>query len=345
MKYTIQDIEESMENPNDLNLEKAHAIFRDLKEHVENNGKLELHEIEHFCNFEFLAYEKGIEGYDIHKYQICKDYWFEWAYREYWNDLHGIKEHEFPLTGEVYTKERIQSDLQLLSKIADDWELEVETTNHSNPILQDISKETRIELKNHKKKPIFNDMGFFRRCNKYNFEKLIILLRSKYIYLLVQEFFHIRNTDSLHLKLGKRNIEFTPYSLIHVLSRHYEMSMKQVDRDKSFHFELIEPRKIFDILKSVFNHFDDQKLSCMRDDKIYFQYEKFIFTVWIEKSKKQIKGSIGNFEYERIASFYPTQNSDELKDIELNYSKDDCSETICIYYKIKTNENDTHAVL
>lgn len=338
MKYTIKEIEDSMRDSSDVKLQKAHEIFRDLKKHINNNDKLDLHEIEHFCNLEFIGYEKGFEGFDIHSYPICEDYWFEWAYREYWMDLHGIRQHTFALTGKEYSTDRVQSDLNKLQELATEWEKIIEKLNHTDITLAEISKETRLELKNHKKKPIFNYLGFFRMCFNYEYEKLVILLRSKYIFQLTREFFHYRNADSLKLHLGKRVIEFTSNSLIHILSRHYEFSKKYVNRDKSFHIELIQPRKIYDILDFIFKQIDEHKLSCIKDDKIYFEYERVLFTVWISKAQKQIKGKKGNFEYERIASFYPTENNDELEDIQNNYSKENCNETTSIYYKISPHK-------
>lgn len=334
MKYTLQEIQDARSDSSDLELKRAHEIFFDLKKMVESGKTLALHEVDHFCDFEFIGTRKGIAEYDIHKYDICKDYWFAHAYREYWDDLWGLRKHTDALTSKELSKNNIRNEISRLKQIGSEWEQIIQQTTHTDQRLADIAKETRTEIKNHKKLPEFNEYGFFRACNMYKYQKMIIILRSKYIYILTREFFHNHGTDSLTLTIGTRDIEFTPYSLIHVLSRHYEFSRKQVDRQKSFHTELIEPREIFNHLRVIFSAIEPELELKLDPRKLFVNIGGQIFTIWISPATKQVRG-LGNVPYERIGSFYPTEDKRELTEVNNDYNSEphNISDQIAIYYK------------
>lgn len=254
------------------------------------------------------------------------------AFREYWSDLHGIYAHKDLLATQQYSKTEIQSDLDKLSSLAADWQETIDKTNHREKVLNEVAAETRNEIKSYDRDPIFHEYGFFRRCNNYKFGLKRLQLRSKYIYLFTREFFDRLGSESVELRLGSKILEFTTYSMIHILNRHYHFSQKQAEKDKSLHSEIVQPRDIHVVLGHVFSLLSDEDLKRLDDDRIHFDYKGELFTVWINSATKQVKGK-GNVSYERVASFYPVKNISEKQNIHTNYNKEKRDADVQVYFK------------
>ena len=332
MKYSKQEINESMPPHCEDDMDRAHEIFYDLKKEVDNGTNLTVYETEHFCYFESIGTRKKKNGFNISAHRICDDFWFKEAFENYWQDLKGLQVHRDSLTNEVLTKSKIKEDIDKLNYLADKWQPVVEITNHKYSVLNDISKETRKELKSLKKDKKFHENGILIESNKFVQSKRIVLLRSKYIYNFVNQFFDYGKIEFLPLQLCGRVVEFTPNSMIHILNRHFPISVKQTDKQKSLFREKVEPRKVHEILKTVFKAIDNIGCTKIDNSKIYFKYKELICTLWVESKVKQVVG-LGNVPYERIATLYPTEKQMELDDIHKKYSKNIINNDLSIYIK------------
>lgn len=330
MRFSKSQIRDSMSDPQDLELDKAHKIYYALKKDVKKGNRLTGFERNHFCYFESLGTRKKIDGFNVLDYSICNDFWFMESFSEYWSDLHGLYEHQDRLTKEKFSKSKIQSDIKRLNLLAEEWEPIIKRSDHSSQILNDISKETRKEIKDLKAEPIFSEYGFFRECRNFEHRKRIILLRSKYIFLFTNEIFEYGDVDYFELNLGSKIIEYNPYSLIHILSRHFEVSIKQTDREKSLYTDRLEPRKIFNILEIIFDNINGIDSTRVHPRKIYINYKGLICTIWIETKNKSLP-KIGNVKFNRIATFYPTEKQSELDDIGNNYTGVEIDNELTIY--------------
>ena len=120
--------------------------------------------------------------------------------------------------------------------------------------------------------------------------------------------------------------------MIHILSRHFEVSFKQTERDKSLFRDRLEPRKIYDILKKVFDKINSFDCSRVNPRKIYINYKELICTIWIETKNKSVPKE-GNVKFHRIATFYPTEKQNELDDIRDNYTEIKIDNDLKIYFK------------
>lgn len=332
MAYTNQEIIEARK-ATDSHLEKAHEFFFKLKQKADKNKPLTDLETFHFCDFEWIGTRKNIEGFNFDKYQICQDYWFRDMYKDYWYDLDGLEEHIDIVTNEKYSKSRMKNDLEKLNEIASQWQETVNIENHSERLLLESSQETRREINKLKLKPEFNEYGFFRDCFRFKRALLVTLLRSKVIYLTVKDLLNRSGKNIFKYSLGAQEIELTGYSFIHIFHRHYEFSQKQVEREKSFHNHDIFSRDIPSILEKIFSYVTQEVAEKLDKHKIFFNYKKQNYTIWVNSKFKQKKGITENIPYKRIGSFYPTEDEKELDIIKYYYNLVRMDDDVSIYLK------------
>lgn len=332
MPFTRQQIENARTNSGDPGLKLAHQMFYDIKNRVDNGTPISHYETYHFCDFLWVASRKKIQGFNFNAYSICEDYYFLYAFKEYWGDLHGIYEHFDWMPGRnPLSKSEIQQDVQRLDQISHAWYTTVQVTNHPEPLLNLISKESRQEIKGLDALPEYNEYGFLHKNLSYQFKLKFILLRSKYIYLKVKDLFDELGVSSWKLYLDVREIEIDTYSLIHILNRHYPVGQKYINSSKSDHDRSIHPNDIVSTLTRLFSLIPTGLIPKIDSNKIFFEFENRMYVIWIVPANKPAAAIGGHVQFERIGSFYPLEEPTEVLRVKSDMNLTDIGNGFKIY--------------
>ena len=143
-----------------------------------------------------------------------------------------------------------------MKNVASYWLKILEITNHSNELLKQISKETRNDIKEFEKKKKW--LLFKKRKEKFQIDKISLLLQSKYIYCLSLIIFEKIDEKEFILKLNRKEIEINEYSITHILNSHFEQIVKSQSK-KSFHSKDFEPECLSKKLKLIFDEIDNSR--------------------------------------------------------------------------------------
>ncbi len=326
--YHIEEL--TLRNDSDEKQIRTRKIFEDLRGKAINGTFLLEREKEFLCTcLKFTDYEDdGIpEDFDA-----CANFIFKQLYLTYFSSALGSTEFYKAHKGTIYVvseKEKIK-DFKYLQRECNMWLKEIEKTNHSEQILQQLASETRTELKNHKKNS--GKLLFRRQREKYVMKKDKYILHSKFIYLLVKQVFENHESEDFGFEFLGQNIEIDSYAMIHIINRHYSEIIKE-NPQKTYHIEDFEPDKIHIRLKDILKRIEDSgKIQPTEIEKFAFEYKSKIYRIWIKKRKKHVKGK-GEIEIHRLETFYPIEDEVELKDLSDNYKLVSIDEELKIYKK------------
>lgn len=308
MVFQIDELE--LKNDSEEEQIRTRKNFEVLKAKAIKKEFLTEHEKAFFC----LAVEfSHLSDGTLEHYVCCDNYKFKSLYLAYFSDLTGGSVYYKPKGVGIYkvTPNEAQTDLLYLYSKSDEWKLTIQKTNHSEQILQQISKETRDELKNLSNLPEVINGDCQKDSPAYIFKERAILLQSKYLYCIALEIFETLKPTDLILEINATQIEFNEYSLFHILNRHYAQITKQYDTRKTFHNEDFKPRILCAQLKKILRDIDDSKLllGCSID-VIGFQQNGTDYLIWTSKKAKSVKRK-GNVNYRRIDTFYPVLDQTE----------------------------------
>lgn len=302
-------------------------------------------------------------------YECCNDYVFIDLYTTYGADLTGGRYKYFcleyngkpmlkfsswhknqgtipPLFDGCRDREllpsEINNDLEYLSKEAAKWESEIVKGNrHTNNLLKKLSIETIQEIKKGlDTRPEFAPNTFARGNRNYRFEKMKIILYSKYIYIMAKEILESSPKKDLVLNFCGLPIEIDEESLIHILTQHFSpISRPHKMSTKSFFYEEIFPRRMNIQIGEFFSQiensglFDPEIIRGKTEFKINFSFKGTPYRIWINQRTKSVK-SLGNIDYLAIGTFHPIELPEEVKALinenDLHFINKDLS-----LYKIK----------
>lgn len=313
---------------------RTRKIFDMLKGKAINKKTLTEQEKEFFClrvkisNFNDGTWED---------YPCCDNYKFKKLYLTYYRDLTGGSMFYKVKGMNVYKIEsnEAQQDLLYLYEKSDEWELIVQKTNHKEKLLQQISAETRNELKKLNKLIEFTNSPFIKGTFRYIFKRRAILLQAKYIYCIALEIFETLNPSDLLLEINFVQIEFNEYSLVHILNRHFSEITKQYNTKKTFHNEDFKPRILSVQLKEILLDIDDSKLLSGKSiEKIGFQKNGIDYIICTSERKKSVKGKKGNIIYRRLDTFFPVSDTTEKNKLISTCELKAINKTLLIYVPI-----------
>jgi len=309
---------------------RTRKIFELLKQKAISNEFLSEHEKDFFCTGVKLSL---LNDGKLEDYQCCDNPKFKFLYLVYFHDLTGGSSFYKPKGTTVIKVDsaEAQLDLEYLYGKAEEWETTILKGNHSDQLLQQISAETRAELKNLDNQPEFTNDQFAKGAFRYIFKRRALLLQSKYIYCIASEIFESLSSTDLVLEINEQVIEFNEYSLIHILNRHYSEMTKQYSTNKTFHNEDFKPRILSIQLKGILKDIDNSKVLQMKPiDKIAFKINGVDYLLWTSEETKSIKGK-GNIKFRRLNTFYPVTDSNELEKLNTDYALTKISNTISVY--------------
>ena len=310
-------------------LDRVITILADLLRRVKEKKKLTEHEKYFFCTAGIKL--EMIPG-TLDDYDCCANFKFTDIYLSYWYDLYGNSSYTKIKKGVEYvpSKTEIKNDIVFLHLESRKWERIIKIENHSNLLLQEVSKEARKELK-----ALSKDIGkiyFRRQIIEFNLFKLKILLQSKNIYcrsLLVLEKFKEQGCE---LSLNGNKVEIDEYSVVHILNRHFA-EMTKHNPSKSFHNENFEPDYLNIQLSDIFQEIDNSHLLIGQEiSDLTFKYNNVIYRIWVKSKTRQAKGG-ERFDYYRLETFYPLEEKQDLDLLLRDYSLEYITKNIEIYIK------------
>lgn len=328
MAFQIDELQ--LKNDSEAEQIRTREIFEVLKAKAIKQETLTEHEKEFFC----MAVKIFHLGDGVWEdYSCCDNYKFKSIYLAYFRDLTGGSAYHKVKGVGVYIVEpkEAQTDLQYLYDKSDEWKLIIQKTNHSDQLLQQISAETRNELKILSNLPeVLN--GYWRKGSfVYIFKERAILLHSKYIYCIALEIFETLKAADLILEINSIQIEFNEYSLLHILNRHYAQITKQYNTEKTFHNEDFKPRILSVQLKEILHDIDSSKvLQGKSVDKIGFQQNGIDYLIWTSEKIKSVKGQ-GNVTYRRLDTFYPVSDEAEKNKLIATCDLQKITDTLSVY--------------
>lgn len=334
MAFQIGELQ--LKNDSEEEQIRSRQIFEVLKAKAIKQESLTEHEKEFFCMAVKISHlEDGV----WEDYACCDNYKFKSIYLAYFHDLTGGSVYKKVKGRSVYKvePEEAQTDLQYLYDKSEEWKLIIQKTNHNDQLLQQISAETRYEMKNLTNLPeVLN--GYWRKGSfVYIFKERAILLHSKYLYCIALVIFDRLKPEDLVLEINSIQIEFNEYSLLHILNRHFAQIAKQYDTGKTFHNEDFKPRILSVQLKEILHEIDSSKvLKGLSIDKIGFKKNGIDYLIWTSVRIKSIKGQ-GIVSYRRLETFYPVSDKAEKNKLNATCELQKINDTLSVYVPKKTN--------
>ncbi|MDL2143852.1 hypothetical protein QQY79_15095 [Flavobacterium tructae] len=325
--YSLQEL--NFKNASLEEQKRTRKIFEDLKKRASAGQKFLEREKDFFCTC--LKLSQWNDG-NINEFDICKDYEFKDLYLTYFhNNLEGpfLKVHGTKII-EVSQEEQI-NDFAYLMKVADEWLKQIEIENHSDQILQELSIETRKDLKLLAQKFSGLNRIFRKQKDDYKLRRDKIILQSKFIYLLVKSVVENNESTDFEIPFSNEIIEFTIYSLVHIVSRHYAEPIKQ-NEDKTYHYDHFFPTELHIDLKNILIEIDTLNLiDIKKTDNIIFKFKGVSYKLYIQKRFKQVKGTKGNVQIFRIQTFYPLYSQKDFEMLQNDYTENIINNDLSVF--------------
>ena len=215
----------------------------------------------------------------------------------------------------VVSIEEKREDVAKLDEYYRQWNKVFGRNNHSDQLLNLVINEVNKDLK-----VIDGELaaGNIKR-EEYNYKRKSIVLHSKFIFLRVKRIFEDSKNTNIIVHFGGLDIEITPWSMVHVLNRHYAKKIKQYVTGKSYHgdaelpfFE--DPERLRDILEKIASHAEARKCNV---DYIVLKFNGLVYTIYTQLQTRHIGGKKTFFR--QLQTFFPLEDPNKLQDIQDNY--------------------------
>lgn len=242
------------------------------------------------------------------------------------------------LYGDFKGNKITDSEQTELAKFTGNWKELIKKDNHKDELMQNISKETRDQLKVLRKSPMFYTDGISIQSFLFQAQEAKLLMMSKKVYITVNKLFEDYPELKAVYSLDGHDIEFTRYSMTHILMRHYAQTQKPFQPGKSFHKRHFGLESIIPFLSQIFKSIDDSKAFKNQGvENISFKYKGIDFRIYCNIEHKQIKGKTGNHPFYRLNTFFPVEEEKERLEIESNYLPYPIDEELIIYIRKTQN--------
>ncbi|SEB21966.1 hypothetical protein [Pedobacter hartonius] len=330
MKYKPAEL--TLRDDSEKEQQRTRTIFEDLRLLAKDNKQLSEHEKNFLCTGIKLS---AVDDDSIDNYLACDNFKFKFLYLIYFHDLTGGGRYSMPSKLEMIEVPLIlrQQQLQYLNDKSTEWLAIINTLNHTEELLNQVSFEARNELKWLDSQEEFKNGFMFGGRNRYNAKRKAILLQSKYIHCIAKEIFETAPVEEFILAINGENLEFNEFSLVHILNRHYAEMVKQYSVGKSFHTEDFYPRMLHTQLADIFKEVDNSGVLKNADLKrIAFKFSGSDYIVYTELKTKQVKG-VGNVQFRRIQTFYPVNEKAVVDELRSDYVLIQLNNDLAVYTK------------
>jgi len=329
LSYTRKQLDAAWSHEDKTENGPSRKIFIELLGKSKKKESLSYAEAEYLCNG--LTFTKKVDGKPS-DFQVCDDYLFRHLYLRYVFDLNGVTSIKKNRTEDTPVSEK-RLEVEKLEKLSQQWEIVVLQSNHPNQALNYLAKETRSDIKDLESQPEFNDYGFLRRCNHFDFRKKRIVLHSRFIYCKYQEIMSELDESDKCFVLNGSEIEFNEYSFIHILSRHYAEIIKQTPNNKTYHIPDFSPDEIVLQLKGIFGEIEASgRFKGQSIHEVNFRFKGNLYRIWINERIKSIKGK-GNVKFNRLETFFPVGDPEMLQDLADNFIEERLTNDLNIFIR------------
>ena len=304
MHYTKNKLE-SFQELNTFELkEEYNIIVENLVDKVINNKTISLAEENFVCGIMSIMRDQDNNPLNIKNYTSCNNYYFRNKYLTYHNDLNGhYKIVDYDGEINIITK---QQDVNYLNITFKNWLIFMKENKNNDNFIKYIYYENDFHLK-----------ALNKYCKKYNFgsnyrkylEKSITL-HSKYIYLLVKEFFQELGSEEIIIEINEYHILINPFSYIHIMFRHFAGHIKEY-QNKTYHFdEYIGFKNIPNILLEILRLYQSNPInSNFNGLSLYLRINKKPYSIYFRK----VYNSSINMNQYRLQTFFPIGDVKELQ--------------------------------
>lgn len=300
MKYTREYLKKIDES--NWGSAEHHAVTQNLINRLQSKQALTLSEADYACQI----YSQLNPNFQTHPldYDACISFWFKDRYMNYFEDIEGIGEVE-DHTG-FLSPEQKSKDVAFLEKCHQEWVEITRSNRHKNSLLNHLVSETNYQLtqiQRHCKKNALDN-------NRESELKKAILLHSRYIFIIVSEYFEDFPKQEQAIEIFGKKIVIDSFAHIHILFRHYAKALKEHQMDKSYHFDLsIDYKEIPTLIFSVLSMY--KQLGFMVERNLDFELRGQQYSIWLRPMKRSVKG-IGEEAFLRVQTFYPVDMEPDL---------------------------------
>lgn len=288
-------------------------VLLDLFTRASRDKPMSYSESEYLFRFTIIEHtdEHGNKrNLDPRDFKCCGVPFFNHQYLIYLRNFNGAKP-ALNHRGLIPIPQKMR-DLKELDFIHQEWLPNLGKFNHKDQLLNLIASEANKEIKTLKKLRTTNSWGY----NSYKAKEKGISLHSKYLYNKITMMFEESPTKVLKVDCGGIEVIIDQNSIVHICWRHYAGIAKQFPTNKSFHLDrklsILElPFELQSTLDEIGNNI---KLSIKSSILLPIKLRGVIYSIWLKKVKESIKG-LGQTEFIRLSTFYPTEEQNELNRI------------------------------
>lgn len=262
---------------------------------------------------------------------------FKYLYLTYAFDITGGSAYLKTRGGEVVQVPLLEKehDLGYLIEKAENWGTKIISDRHRDPLMQVVATEFRSE-----KKELDASLNICGRpalvgSFYYQYKLWGTYLRARIVYIYTKEIFEeILPADCIYSLCGE-TIEFTQYSMVHILNRHFAESTKQFNSGKDYHLEDIIPWIMPKQIQNIIFEIDKSGLLTKQfATEINLRYKGQIYQLWASIQSKQVKGLKGNINYKRLDSFYPASAPSVLDKLKSFYTEIKVNDDLSVFVPI-----------
>lgn len=290
--------------------EEFDKVVQNLSEKIFKNNKLSLAEEHFICRIiEDLKNSEGNKAVDIFRCISCKNFLFRNRYLLYLTNLNGLYKVK-DIDGQISNSRKIK-DIIFLQEQYEEWNSYIRNKNNGHDLINHISSEVKKHI---------NKINRYYKTNinylDRDYQKKSIVLHSKFIYLIVKEYYQELGENEQIIEMNGNLILIDSYSYVHTMFRHYSKIIKEYQVNKSYHFDQnIGYKTIPDFIFKVFEEFKKIKESNNFDfTNLNIIFNKKPYAIWLKNFTKYSKGN-HKVKYKRVQTFYPIESKNELEKI------------------------------
>ncbi|MBW3127201.1 hypothetical protein KYK14_01435 [Hymenobacter profundi] len=256
---------------------------------------------------ETLRGEDGNKFFNLHDCPGCVNHLFNKCYLTYHQNLSGQLRANDAFG--IIPQHQVDQDVAFLETQYREWLQVIETTNHSDLLLQYVGKESRNHLKNSRKFALRRRQG--SRLQQHA-EKSVVL-HSKYLYLKVRKFYQeLKATEQLVTACG-HTILIDGFAHFHILFRHYAQHVKEYQDDTSYHVDQnLNPENLPNELVAILQeYFHLIPCASFNRERTYVRINGTVYAIWFKAHQRHSGGQTN--QVLRLQTFYPVTQARELE--------------------------------
>lgn len=317
-KYSEEDLTHGGDSPEEH--ERLRAIFDDLI--VRGKAGIPLSDIEEDFVFHALV---SLFNENPNNFPFVESARFRSCYLTYGMDLSGGSRYWTTRFGRVIQVPPLEkaNHLEYLHQQAKIWEAKSDPKQlYPEGILKEAIMEAREDRKQLDK--IHNIAGRPELAGTFFFENLVegVYLRAASNYYFGTKYWNETDPADFTFTFCGETIEYTAFSLVHIINRHFAERTKQYESGKDYHTEDIIPWAMAGLVKQILTEIDATGLFTRQVKTVVnLRFKGEIYQFWAEFKNKSVKGHKGPVRYKRVQTFFRVTDAKTLSDLRHNHKE------------------------